>query len=244
MGPQDPESQHHSAMRGAIPTAQQSWNSLISKESNDMLTSRYIKVRGFEPALIALIRFYESQLDLLSGSLHDLTPGNESDLKTADIFVDVLAKYTQLIEQMEAMEERRMGTKPSNEPSIDHRGLYRHAMCSVKGVRSEEEEGLAIFNDSITFRLSNFWRWLTGDSLRNFLHVASVAVTAGASILLPMIIMTFVPSIYWRLGIVSAAVIVFALGMSAASQSSDEVIAATAGYAAIMVVYIGSTDHE
>ena len=67
-------------------------------------------------------------------------------------------------------------------------------------------------------------------------------LAGGISLLVPMIVMTFLPGRTARLVIVSVATMLFAAAMSLTAVSKDNVIAATAAYAAIMVVYIGSSD--
>lgn len=69
-----------------------------------------------------------------------------------------------------------------------------------------------------------------------------VGLAGGASLLVPMIVMTFATSRTARLIIVSVATLLFATAMALTSTSKDNVIAATTAYAAILVVYIGSSD--
>ena len=66
------------------------------------------------------------------------------------------------------------------------------------------------------------------------------SVTGGAALLVPMIIMTFYTSQHARLIVVALAVILFSIFMAATNAPRDSIVAATAAYAAVMVVYIGS----
>lgn len=67
-----------------------------------------------------------------------------------------------------------------------------------------------------------------------------VGLAGGASILVPMIIMVFATSMTARLICVSVATIVFANFVALTSVSKENVVAATAAYAAVMVVFIGN----
>lgn len=67
-----------------------------------------------------------------------------------------------------------------------------------------------------------------------------LAIAAGASLLVPMIIMTFLTSWRARLIIVSVATVLFGVCFALASNSKESILAGTAAYAAVMVVYIGS----
>lgn len=69
-----------------------------------------------------------------------------------------------------------------------------------------------------------------------------VALAGGAGMLAPMIIMAFATSRTARLLVVSLATLVFANFMALTSASKENVVAATAAYAAVMVVFIGSAE--
>lgn len=79
-----------------------------------------------------------------------------------------------------------------------------------------------------------------GDSWNDAFGRVALAVTGGASLLVPMIIMTFAVSRTARLIVVSVAVVIFAVGMAAATTSRENILGATAAYAAVMVVYVGN----
>ena len=69
-----------------------------------------------------------------------------------------------------------------------------------------------------------------------------LAIGAGASLLVPMIIMTFKTSRTARLIVVSVATILFGVLFAVISNSKENILGATAAYAAVMVVYIGSAN--
>ena len=70
-----------------------------------------------------------------------------------------------------------------------------------------------------------------------------MAVLGGASLLVPMLIMTFLKSRTARLVTVSVAVFVFGFILSIGTRASNqELLGATAAYTAVMVVYVGSAD--
>ena len=74
---------------------------------------------------------------------------------------------------------------------------------------------------------------------RKFQQVV-LALAAGVSLLGPMILMTFKTSRNARLIIVSVATVLFGGCFALASNSKENILAGTAAYAAVMVVYIGS----
>ncbi len=69
-----------------------------------------------------------------------------------------------------------------------------------------------------------------------------VAITGGVFLLVPMIIMTFATDAHMRLVVVSVAVLWFAVSVALVSKATNqELIAATAAYSAVLVVYVGTT---
>lgn len=68
-----------------------------------------------------------------------------------------------------------------------------------------------------------------------------IGVLGGGALLGPMIIMTFHKSQTARLITVSVAVLIFGFLLSVSTKAANqEILGATAAYAAVMVVYIGS----
>jgi len=69
-----------------------------------------------------------------------------------------------------------------------------------------------------------------------------VAITGGVFLLVPMIIMTFATDAHMRLVVVSVAVLWFAVSVALVSKATNqELIAATAAYSAVLLVYVGTT---
>lgn len=69
-----------------------------------------------------------------------------------------------------------------------------------------------------------------------------VALAGGASLIVPMAIMVFDPSLTKSLVVTSVAVSLFALVLSFSFQSSNtETLTATATYAAVLVVFVGTS---
>jgi VIT1/CCC1 family predicted Fe2+/Mn2+ transporter len=69
-----------------------------------------------------------------------------------------------------------------------------------------------------------------------------VAITGGVFLLVPMIIMTFATDAHMRLVVVSVAMLWFAVSVPLVSKATNqELIAATAAYSAVLVVYVGTT---
>ena len=67
------------------------------------------------------------------------------------------------------------------------------------------------------------------------------SITGGLFLLAPIIIMTFVKPTKYRLIIVSISVLLFAIAIALMSKAApQELLAATAAYSAVLVVYIGS----
>lgn len=97
--------------------------------------------------------------------------------------------------------------------------------------------------------LGYIYNWDVADSLkRRFGNLTKtldrllVGLAGGASLLVPMIVMTFAKSRTARLIIVSVATMLFATAMALTTTSKENVITATTAYAAILVVYIGSSE--
>lgn len=77
-------------------------------------------------------------------------------------------------------------------------------------------------------------------NLRDLMGRLAMAVGGGSALLLPMIVMTFLTSQTARLLIVCSSVLGFSTLMACTAASKENIVAATAAYAAVMVVYIGS----
>jgi len=69
-----------------------------------------------------------------------------------------------------------------------------------------------------------------------------VAMLGGASLIVPMVLMTFLTTRNQHLIITSVFTVAFALGVSFMSRASNqEILAATAAYAAVLVVFVGTS---
>jgi uncharacterized membrane protein YfcA len=76
------------------------------------------------------------------------------------------------------------------------------------------------------------------DSLARFI----MAFTGGASLIIPMLIMSFDPSRNKSLITVSVSVLLFAVFLSSGIHASNqETLVATATYAAVLVVFVGTS---
>ena len=80
-------------------------------------------------------------------------------------------------------------------------------------------------------------------SARDIIRRIVVGTFVGAPFLLvPMIILQFRTTIAWKLSTVSTAVVLFSIFLAICSdQSNAEHIVAVAAYAAVMVVFIGTS---
>jgi hypothetical protein len=68
-----------------------------------------------------------------------------------------------------------------------------------------------------------------------------IALLGGATLLVPMIVMLFDESKVKSIVVVCVAVTVFAVGVSALLKASNsDTLTATAAYAAVLVVFVGS----
>ena len=69
-----------------------------------------------------------------------------------------------------------------------------------------------------------------------------VAMLGGASLIVPVVLMTFLTTRNQHLIITSVFTVAFALGISFVSTASNqEVLAGTAAYAAVLVVFVGTS---
>lgn len=73
----------------------------------------------------------------------------------------------------------------------------------------------------------------------------SMALTGGLFLIIPMITMTCVPGKVASLVATCVAMLSFAIGITLKTQlKADQVLAATAAYAAVLVVFVGSSLQE
>ena len=58
--------------------------------------------------------------------------------------------------------------------------------------------------------------------------------------IIPMVVLVIVTPLYWRVGIVSIAVLLFAVAVSQMSKASNqELLTSVAAYAAVLTVFFG-----
>ncbi|KAK5121888.1 hypothetical protein LTR85_004459 [Meristemomyces frigidus] len=84
--------------------------------------------------------------------------------------------------------------------------------------------------------------WINrGRNYTDLFQRSVIAVSGGVSLLVPVIIMTFTTSRAARLIVVSVTVLLFSLFMAVGTPATNEnLLTATAAYAAVMVVYVGT----
>jgi predicted membrane-bound dolichyl-phosphate-mannose-protein mannosyltransferase len=59
-------------------------------------------------------------------------------------------------------------------------------------------------------------------------------------LIIPMVVLVIVTPLYWRVGIVSIAVLLFAVAVSQMSKASNqELLTSVAAYAAVLTVFFG-----
>lgn len=87
--------------------------------------------------------------------------------------------------------------------------------------------------------------WTSESSLASFVDAVArvlVALIGGASLVAPLIMMMYLTSKTARLSIICAFVFVFSIFMGIATKGSNqEVLGATAAYAAVLVVFVGTS---
>jgi hypothetical protein len=125
---------------------------------------------------------------------------------------------------------------------------YHHCYCSLGYTlnntivysRNDEETSTAERRIAIMEKEKEFEVKLVRFS-ENSARVV-IAVVASAALLVPMITLTYVHPKKYRLLTVCISVILFSVGVAIASKAKvGELVGATAAYAAVLVVYVGST---
>lgn len=79
------------------------------------------------------------------------------------------------------------------------------------------------------------------DASRGYMQRATVAIGGGLSLVVPMIIMVLRPSFVTSLVTTSVCVIVFSLVIPSFLDGTNDVLSATAAYAAVLVVFVGTS---
>jgi VIT1/CCC1 family predicted Fe2+/Mn2+ transporter len=122
----------------------------------------------------------------------------------------------------------------NHQPPLDPlRQIFTNIVFSLRRKREARAEKLG--NKSYNFAMKRAMR--IANSITRFL----VAILGGAVLLVPIVLMSFLDSRNAHLIITSLFTIVFALGMSVVSTATNqEVLAATAAYTAVLVVFVGT----
>ncbi|CZT21794.1 uncharacterized protein RCC_07660 [Ramularia collo-cygni] len=202
-----------------------------------------IRFSGFEPCYIACIKDLEHRI---STKLED-SVGNGNGVDLPNGLEELLLRYSRIVKALETTENRDRAFEEEEE-DIDSKSLDFH------GVRRRLERAKDL--DEIYESLRRNWllkffgalfkRDLAISLKERFGNLSLmvdrlfVALAGGASMLVPMIIMAFATSRTARLLVTSLATIIFANAMALTSASKENVVASTAAYAAVMVVFIGS----
>ncbi|CAK4033121.1 VIT family domain-containing [Lecanosticta acicola] len=210
-----------------------------------------VRFSAFEPCYIACIKNLEWQLKRKCQKI-DISTGGDGDQHLVEEMGPLLLEYSQMLEALSKISSRDrvfeedLLVNPSGNtlvrysgsrrritrPPTDSDRLHDHLRHNVILIILEYIYLLDIA-DALKKRFGNLTR-----ALDRFL----IALLGGVSLLVPMILMTFLVSRTARLVIVCVATMVFAGGMSFSEASKEGVVGSTAAYAAIMVVYIGSSD--
>ena len=128
-------------------------------------------------------------------------------------------------------EAAELNHQPTTDPL---RALFTTNILSLR--KRREAKAQKQNNKSYNFAFKRAMR--IADILARFL----IAMLGGAVLIVPIILMTFLESRNQHLVITSVFTIGFALGTSAiATASNQEVLAATAAYAAVLVVFVGTS---
>ncbi|KAK4501455.1 hypothetical protein PRZ48_007264 [Zasmidium cellare] len=206
-----------------------------------------LRFSGFESCYIACIRDVEWQItrkiqeiDFKTGS-----PGLASDMSP------LLLQYSQLIEALSNIESKDRAFEEDflfnkDDKMTRYSGMRRRISRKDKDSDRVHE---SLRSNIVLAVLGYIYTWDVADGLkRRFGNLTKtldrllVGLAGGASLLVPMILMTFETSRTARLIIVSVATMLFATAMALTTTSKENVITATTAYAAILVVYIGSSE--
>lgn len=106
----------------------------------------------------------------------------------------------------------------------------------------------SLANNLLLILLDYVYKWDVANNLRRrfgnltqLLSRTAIGIVGGASLMVPLIIMTYVTDINYRLVIVNLATIAFAVGLAFTRVEGYSVVVGTAAYASIMAVYVGSS---
>ena len=160
-----------------------------------------------------------------------------------------LISKAQLIEALSSIKSKDRVFDEDWHRTDDARFQYFGMRRRVSNKRDSDKVHDSLRNNVVLILLAFIYNWDIADNLKKrfgnlttTLDRILVGVAGGAALLIPMIIMTFATSQTARLIVVSVATMLFAVFMAFTGTSKESVIGSVAAYAAIMVVYIGSSD--
>lgn len=227
--------------KGLPPLNKYLWSSVLTAHEEGET-----RFSGFEPCYIACIKDLEGQIKAKIQTI-DLSKDNAG--LTAELS-PLLLQYSELIDALSNIESKdRVFEEDAlinkDDMQVRYAGMRRRVARDNDRDRVHDHLRQNIF--LVVF--GYIYNWDMADRLKKrfgnltqTLDRVLVGVTGGASLLIPMIMMTFLTGRNARLLIVSIATILFAMAMALWSKDRESVIGATSAYAAIMVVYIGSSE--
>jgi hypothetical protein len=209
----------------------------------------YLAVHDFRYLQMKNIYYYQMELlqNYPSGTV--LNQGNYKELRSLlQNYCNAVRDYEFMVRlpkpskkkirrQRECLEHLGPG---QNIDRNDHRVIRGHTVGFLDRMFSEDLSDAAP-NSKITWRgkVDILCRDL---SLRGIVRRSCVGLLGTTFLLVPMIILQFYRTTAWKLSTVSIAVVLFSVVLAICSdQSNGEHLVAVAAYAAVMVVFVGTT---
>ncbi|KAK5718113.1 hypothetical protein LTR17_015835 [Elasticomyces elasticus] len=198
--------------------------------------------RAFEALHLLSVKSYERELIDVANKV--VTKANEQVPAELDLHEirDKLKLYCDAVDSLEKVLGRRITASgvPKSQATIletafrlDVRSSYTPSNDRIRKISSDLLPGW--FSSTFLETLSPHL------SLTIMIERLTVAFFGGASLLVPMIIMTFRTSRTARLVTVCVATLLFAYAIALfTSAKKQDILGATAAYAAVMVVYVGT----
>lgn len=163
-----------------------------------------------------------------------------------------MLSIAELLDALEKIESKDRVFEEDFLKNSDGNNLVRYAGQTRRISRAHTDSDRVhehLRNNVILIVLGYIYTWDLADNLKKrFGNLTTtldrflVGLAGGVSLLVPMILMTFLTGRTPRLIIVSVATLLFAGIVSFTTASREAVVGSTAAYAAIMVVYIGASD--
>ncbi|GFF59936.1 hypothetical protein IFM51744_10107 [Aspergillus udagawae] len=203
---------------------------------------RYLHMKNIYYYQMELLKKYPAETELNNGNVQELRRllGEYCQALQNYEFVLRLSKPSnrKARVQRECLEHVGAG---DNIDRNDHRVIHGSAVGFLDRMFSQDLSDAA---ENKKIRLRGKFDILFRDvSVRDIIRRVVVGTFVGAPFLLvPMIILQFRTTTAWKLTTVSVAVVVFSIFLAICSdQSNAEHVVAVAAYAAVMVVFIGTT---